>query len=215
MKVSRPAGLAHLSAAGFLSAILAAFPAGAQMNQEVMMKWMDATVVHYAVTGDYEGEVLVVDAGTNGIATVKDHVRIDFDYDVGNGRLVGTPTYTDAVTEVGPIRNGADGCRPPTLSGPFEYSTIESLADGYGGQLMMKVRRDYPAAQMTVACTGGNESVAGRSTSEDTELGVPGIMMLAMGAALTGDELRVSTDGSSFIVKKDGWTYTYVPTKVK
>jgi len=215
MKISQIGIHTPLSAAVLVISICVFSPVDAQMNQEVMMKWMDVTVVHYAVTGDYEGEVLVVNSGTNGLATVKDHVEIGFDYDISNARLVGTPTFKDAATEMGTIRNGAEGCRPPTISGTFEYSTIESLTEGMGGQLQMNVRRDYPAAQMTVACTGGNQPVEPYSTTEQTELLVPGVMMLAMGAALTGDDLRVSKDGTSFIVKKAGWTYTYTPTRVK
>jgi len=204
-----------LSPAWLIVSILLFSPVSAQMNQEVMMKWMDVSIVHYAITGDYEGEVIVVNSGTNGIATVKDHVEIGFDYDISNGTLVGTPTFTNASTEMGAIRNGADGCRPPTLSGKYEHSTIESLKEGNGGQLMMMVLTDYPAAQMTVACTGGNEAVAAHSVTEPQEFIVPGIMLLAMGDAMTGDDFKLSADGNSFIVKKDGWTYLITPSKVK
>lgn len=200
---------------GALSAVtLTASPAVAQMNQEVMLKWMDAKVVHYSVVGDYAGEDIVVQAGTNGIAPVKDHVEIGFDYDITEAKLVGAATFKDFPTDMGALRNGASGCRAPTISGKFEHSTIESLKGGLGGQLEMVVRTDYPAAQMTVACTGGNQAVAARTKSDHVDFIVPGIMMLAMGSALTG-ELTVSKDGKSFIVKRRGWTYTYTPSKVR
>jgi hypothetical protein len=115
---------------------------------------------------------------------------------------------------MGALRNGADHCRAPTISGSFEHATIESLKDGQGGQLEMVVRTDYPAAQMTVACTGGNQAVAAHVKSDHVDFIVPGIMMLAMGDAMTG-ELSVSKDHKSFIIKKHGWTYVYTPSKVR
>lgn len=215
MKICQQHLRAALVPVALVATILAVSPASAQFNQEIMMKWMDVTVIHYAITGDYEGEVFVVNSGTNGMATVKDHVEISFDYDVSADRMVGVPTFTDSATQMGALRNGADGCRPPTITGKYEHSTIESMVEGGGGQFTMMVRTDYPAAQMTVACSGGNEPVAAHSTTEPQELGAPGIMILAMGDTLTGDDLRVSKDASYFIVKKDGWTYTITPTKVR
>ncbi len=205
---------AALFVAALSAVTLTASPALAQMNQAVMLKWMDVKVVHYSVVGDYAGDDTVVQAGTNGIAPVKDHVEIGFDYDVTEAKLVGAATFKDFPTDMGPLRNGANGCRPPTISGKFEHSTVESLKDGLGGQLEMVVRTDYPAAQMTVACTGGNQSVAAHTKSDHVDFIVPGIMMLAMGSALTG-ELTVSKDGKSFIVKRHGWTFTYTPSKVR
>jgi len=196
-----------------LTAMLVAAPANAQMNHAVMLEWSGVQVVHYSVVGDYEGEALVVNAGTSGFAPVKDHVEIAFDYDMTKGTLVGPAKFKDAATQMGALRNGAKGCRPPTISSPYEHSTIESLQDGLSGQLAMMVRTDYPAAQMTVACTGGNQAVAAHTDLQHEDFFVPGIMMLAMGDALTGD-VTVSKDASFFIVKRGGWTYIYTPSKV-
>ena len=136
---------AALRFAVLLTTILVAVPASAQMNREVMMKWSGVHVVHFSVVGDYEGEATVVQAGTNGIAPVRDHVEITFDYDITQGALVGPATFKDAATQVGAIRNGAKGCRPPTLSGAYEHSTIESLKQGLSGQLAMRSGPTTPA----------------------------------------------------------------------
>ena len=157
---------------------------------------------------------MIVRAGTNGYASVQDHVEINFDYDITQAKLVGAAVFTDFPTKMGAVRNGAKGCRAPTVSGQYEHSTIASLNDGLAGQLAMMVRTDYPAAQMTVACTGGSEEVLPHSESRQEDFLVPGVMMLAMGDALTGD-LTISKDGKSFIVKNDGWTYVYTPSKVR
>ena len=197
-----------------LPAMLIAAPASAQMNRAVMLEWSSVQVVRYSVVGDYAGEATVVQAGTSGIAPVKDHVQIVFDYDITKGKLVGPATFKDSTTQMGALRNGAKGCRPPTISGIYEHSTIESLKEGLSGQLAMMVRTNYPAAQMTVACTGGNQAVAAHTDVQQEDFIVPGIMMLAMGDALTGD-LTVSKDAKSFIVKRNGWTYVYTPSKVR
>lgn len=183
---------------------------------DIMTQWMGATIIHWSVVGDYEGEALILNVGTSGYAPVKDHVEFGFDYSSeGNGGLVGTPTVTDSDTQVGALRNGADGCGAPTISGKYEHSTIEALENGYGGQLAMKVRTDYPAGAVPVACSGGDQASPARSSTEQQELLIPGIALLAMGDQLGGDDLRVAKDKKSFIVKRNGWTYTYTPTKVK
>lgn len=196
--------------------LLCIVPARAQMDMGVMNKWMAATVIHWSVVGDYEGEALILNVGTSGYAQVKDHVEIGFDITTaGNGGLVGTPTFKDAPTQIGSLRNGAKGCRAPTVSGRYEHSTITSLKDGLGGQLAMTVRTDYPAGAVPVACTGGNQASPARSSTTHQDLIVPGIMLLAMGDQMSGKDVRVSKDKKSLIVKRGGWTYTYTPTKVR
>jgi hypothetical protein len=49
---------------------------------------------------------------------------------------------------MGVLRNGAQGCRAPVVTGHYEHSSIESITDGLGGQIAMKVRTDYPAGSV-------------------------------------------------------------------
>ncbi|MEN6543642.1 hypothetical protein [Parvibaculum sp.] len=199
-----------LTATLFIGAPVAA----AEINAEVMQKWATVTVVHYAVTGDYSADALIVNAGTNGYAPVKDRVEVSFDWDQTEAKLVGEPIIKNLPTEIGALRNGAAGCRAPALNGKYEHFTLLSLKEGLGGQLAMSVRRDYPAAAMPVACTGGSESVPARSTTENADLAVPGTMILAMPVE-PGSQLTVSSDGKSMIVVDKGWTWTYTPTPVR
>ena len=97
----------------------------------------------------------------------------------------------------------------------MEHSTIEQLKAGLGGQLTMVVRTDYPAGDVPVACTGGNQHSPASASTTETDFIVPGIALLMMGDQLTGDDIRVSPDKRSLIVKRDGWTYTYTPSKVR
>lgn len=189
----------------------------AQMNMEAMMYWGEATVIRWSVVGDYEGEDLILNAGTRGCAPVKDHVQIVFEYtSEGIGGLLGSPVITNSTTEMGALRNGEDKCEAPTISsGNYEHATIESIEDGLGGQLAMMVRTDYPAGSVPVTCSGKGEFVQQRSSSTQEELPVPGIMMLAMGAEANSAELQVAKDGKSIIVRRNGWTYTFTPSKVR
>lgn len=197
------------------ASVVAKAPTGPATNDEIM-ELAGATVLHWAVVGDYAGENLILNVSTSGYAPVTDHVEIGFDYTMeGNGGLTGTPTFTDFPSTLGALRNGADGCRAPTVSGPYEHSTIERIENGLGGQLYLTVRTDYPAGEVPVACTGGNQASPAHSETGQVEFIVPGIALLMMGDQLTGDDLRVAPDKRSLIVKRDGWTYTYTPTKVR
>lgn len=216
MKLSSILKASSMATIALYAVLLMVPSAHAQMDMDVMEKWMGATVIHWSVVGDFEGDALILNVGTSGYAPVKDHVEIGFDYTTeGNGGLVGTPTFTDSQTEMGAIRNGAEGCRAPTISGKYEHSTIESIKNGLGGQITMIVRTDYPAGTVPVACTGGDQASPKRSTPDQVEFIVPGIMLFAMGDQLNDDNMQISKDKSSLIIKRDGWTYTYTPTKVR
>jgi hypothetical protein len=199
-------------------AVLFAPVAGtAQMNMEAMIYWGEAKVIRWSVVGDYEGDELILQVSTSGYAPVKDHVEIVFEYtSAGNGGLLGTPIVTNSTTEMGALRNGADKCEAPTISGGhYEHATIESIKDGLGGQLAMTVRTDYPAGSVPVMCSGKGQQVAQKSTTTQEDLPVPSIMMLAMGAEANSAELQVAKDGKSVVVKRNGWTYTFTPSKVR
>jgi len=185
-------------------------------SMEAITDLASSTVIHWSVVGDYSGEALILNVGTSGYAPVTDHVEIGFDYTTeGNGGLTGEPAVTNFASVMGALRNGADGCRAPTVSGSYEHSTIEQLKAGLGGQLTMIVRTDYPAGDVPIACTGGNQHSPARASTTETDFIVPGIALLMMGDQLTGDDIRVSPDKRSLIVKRDGWTYTYTPSKVR
>lgn len=196
--------------------LLVPLQSSAQMDMNVLMQWADATVIRWHVVGDYEGEDLILNVSTSGYGQVKDHVEISFEYtNEGNGGLLGTPTVINATTELGALRNGADGCQAPTISGDYEHATIERIENGLSGQLAMIVRTDYPAGTVPIMCSGKGEPSAARSTTTQEDLIVPGIMMLAMGDEAASDELQIAKDKKSMIIKRNGWNYVYTPTKVR
>lgn len=175
-----------------------------------------ATVIHWSVVGDFDDEVMVLNAGTNGYARVTDHVEFAYDFTLeGNTGLTGTPTFVNFPSSMGALRNGADGCRAPTVSGqPYEHWTVEKIEAGIGAAVALTVRTNYPEGQVPVACSGGNQTSAARVEVEEVQLPIPGIALLMMGDQLTGD-VRLSPDRRSVVHKDGGWTFVSTPSKVR
>jgi hypothetical protein len=216
VKTCRKPLFAPVAAAAVTMAAFLPGAAGAQMDMELMMYWGQATVIRWSVVGDYEGDDLILNVGTSGYAPVKDHVEITFETTTeGDGGLVGTPAIVNFPSEMGPMRNGAEGCRAPTVSGPYEHATVERVENGLGGQLAMTVRREYPEGKVPVACTGGDQASPKHVSTDRVDLVVPGIALLAMGDQAASETLQIAADRKSLVVRDDGWTYTYTPTKVR
>jgi hypothetical protein len=201
-------------AALFAATAFSANPVTAQFDAEVMQKWMTVTVIHYEVTGEFSGSAMVVRAGTNGMAEVKDRVEISLDYDQTTAKLAGEPAIKNFPTELGVLRNGAEGCTPPTLHGSYEHFTLLSLKKGLAGQLDMTAQTNYPAADMPRVCTGAAEAVPARTVKVQEDFVVPGVMLLAMPLDPSGP-VTLSPDRGSLIQAAKGWTWTYTPTPVR
>jgi hypothetical protein len=212
MKFRQNRRLAASAAGAIAVGALIAAPAAAEFDQALMMKWASVTVVHFEVAGDFAGDVSVVQAATNGIAHITDHVDISFDYDQTTAQLVGTPVIRNQKSVVSALRNGADGCAPPTLEGAYEQATVDSIATGYSGQPELIVTTDYPAAQMPFNCTSAFQAVKARKKTDHVDFVVPGVMILAMGDEADSAEIKVAKDRKSFTVTRGGWTYVYTPT---
>lgn len=178
---------------------------------------LSATVIRWSAVGDFTGDVQILDAGTTGSAPVTDHVEFAYDFTLeGNTGLVGTPTFTNFPSTMGALRNGAEGCRAPTVSGsPYEHWTIENIENGLGGAIALTIRTDYPEGQVPVACTGGDQPSPARTVTSHVEIPIPSVALLMMGDQLTGDAVQLSHDKRSIITKDRGWTYTYTPSRVR
>jgi len=210
----RGAPAAAFAVTVFCTALSVSLPAAAQFDPDVMQKWATVTVVHYAVVGTFSGSPLVVDAGTGGIADVADRVEIDFDYDQTTAKLVGEPKIVNSPSAFSSLRNGAAGCTPPALHGPYEHFTLVSLKEGLAGQLEMTAQRDLPAADMPRMCSGAPEAVAARSVTEVDSFVVPGVMTLAMPIE-PSSSLTISADRTTLTQVDKGWTWIYKPTPVR
>jgi len=81
------------------------------------------------------------------------------------------------------------------------------------GALEFQVRTTYPAAEVVQFCTGKRKAVAGRVDTRPEEFSV--ISPVVFGMPLPdSDDLRISKDKKSLIVKKKGWTWTFTPGMV-
>lgn len=182
-----------------------------------LQELLEATVIHWSVVGDFAGDVLVLNAGTNGYAPATDHVEFAYDFTLeGNTGLTGTPTFTNFPSTMGPLRNGAEGCRAPTTTPPsYEHWTIEKIEEGLGGAVALTVRTDYPEGQVPVACTGGNQRSPAHVQTSHVELAIPSIALLTMGDLPAEVGYQLSSDRRSLIVEQDGWTYVYTPSRVR
>ena len=116
---------------------------------------------------------------------------------------------------MGALRNGAEGCRAPTVTPPlYEHWTIEKIEEGLGGTVALTVRTNFPEGQVPLACTSGNQASPARVTTTQVDLPIPSIALLMMGDQLSGD-VQLSADKRSIIYKSGGWTYGYTPSKVR
>ncbi len=208
-----PAPFAPLAAS--LPAVAASSEPAGQATSSVQ-DLMAATVIHWSVVGDFEGDALILNVGTNGYAPVTDHVAFAYDFTLeGNTGLAGTPTFANFPSTMGALRNGAEGCRAPTSAPPpYEHWTIEKIEEGLGGTVALTVRTNFPEGQVPVACTGGNQASPAHATTTQVDLPIPSIAYLMMGDQLTGD-VQLSKDKHSIIYKSGGWTYAFAPRKVR
>ena len=141
--------------------LCAAIPAQTrQMDMEVMMHWGSARVVAYRIVGVYEAQTNVI-GGSKwiGFADVTDRVEIDLAWNLGESKLVGTPTFRNTKSTLKNLRNPEPTCTPPVLLGEYEHYELQGLKDGLGGSLEAQVLTTYPVAHVPQFCTGRPDTV--------------------------------------------------------
>lgn len=193
--------------------LLGLFPIAAsaqQMDMAVMAKWAAADVVRYHIVGVYEGTSYVASDGA-GQADIADRVVIDLTWKLSEAKLVGTPTFQNAKSTVTKLRDREPACLPPVLKGDLDFYELLAVNDGLGGAIDLKVRTTYPVVEVAQACTGGRRTVPAKVEEKQEVFGVLSPVMFGMQLPKS-DNLAVSADKKSFIVKKAGWTWTLTPS---
>jgi len=185
-----------------------------QMDMEAMMRWSSAKIVSYHIVGVYQAQTDVIgDTNWIGYADVTDRVVIDLKWNLPESKLAGTPTFQNSKSEAKNLRNWEAKCLPPVLKGEYEHYELLAIKDGMAGALEIQVRTTYPAAEVVQFCTGKRKAVPGHIDTRPEEFGV--ISPVVFGMPLPdSDDLRISKDKKSLIVKKKGWTWTFTPTLV-
>jgi hypothetical protein len=219
MRVINVTGLSVLAAS-----LMSVSPVAAQ-NMEAMAKWGTAKVVHFHLSGDYNGTVMILKGndsqGSTWDGTVADHVEVDFDWDQTQAKFVGEPVIKNFPTKVVSVAVYAD-CPAVTVNGPFEFATVQSMTAMVVMAKMQSVRSYpggvIPAMKQEAGAKCGSLMVTAPAQTESVTLPlqIPQVMMLAM-PATPGFEMEISKDHTSFIqkVNTDGWVWTMTPTIVK
>ena len=216
----------ELVAIGCLS--LSAPPLGAQaVDMATMAKWSAVTVVHYVMTGDYTGEVVVMKSprGVDAKAKVTDRLEITFNWNQHDMTLVGPATVQNFPATVAFLPT--PGCPAPRMTTPYEGWDIAAVTGiGGGGGLTLtgkwtysagafpRARPNVPASQEV--CGDVWEPVAATTEPAKWMVGVAPPLWYAMPTA-GGQFVSVSKDGKSIIVVDHGtgWTWTYTATPVR
>jgi hypothetical protein len=183
---------------------------------ESSRRWTEGKgIVHYHIVGEYQARTNVVGGGgAIGYGDVTDRVVIDLDWKLSAAQLVGTPVIQNAKSTVKNLRDYEPKCLPPILNGEYEHYQLLSLKPGLSGQLEAQVVTTYPPVQVVQFCTGKRKVVPAARDERPEEFLIHSPVMLTM-ALPDSEELSVSPDKKSLIVKKDGWTWTYTPSVKK
>jgi hypothetical protein len=183
-----------------------------QMDMEAMMRWSSADIISYHIVGVYQAQTNVI-GGANaiGYADVTDRVVIDLKWKLAESKLAGKPVFQNEKSVVSNLRDYEPKCLPPKLKGEYDHFELLDIKDGLAGTLEMQVRTTYPAAEVVQFCTGKFKAIPARVKTEPEEMVVPSPVMLAMPLP-DSDDLSISKDNKSFIVKKNGWIWTFTPS---
>lgn len=193
---------------------LCALPAQAQqMDMEAMAKWGAADVVRYHIVGVYQGTSYVASDGS-GQGDFSDRVVIDLTWKLSEAKLVGAATFQNTKSTVSKLRDREPVCLPPVLKGELEFYELLAVKDGLGGALHFTVRTTFPAVEVAQFCTDSRKTVPAKVREETEDFGLPSPVMFGMPLPKS-DDLAVTPDKKSFIVRNKGWTWTLTPSLTK
>ena len=205
---------------------LSASPLGAQaVDMALMAKWSAVTVVHYVMTGDFTGELVVMKSPRDVEARgkVTDRVELTFNWNQQQMALVGPATVKNFPATV--VLRASAECPAPRMTVPYEGWDILSVT-GFGGGVTLTGKRAYAAGAFPRARPNvpASQEVCGEvwepvtATTETAEfmVGVATTLWYAI-PSLGGEFVSVSKDGKSIIVVNPatGWTWTYTATPVR
>lgn len=156
-------------------------------------------VLHFKVTGDYQARTVIAYQETGGQATVKDKVVLEFDKDTKTGK-VGPVRIQNFPSEIRDLRNVEKSCPAPAPKGNYEHIEVTSATYDGSSNFTLRGTRSFPEVQVTAYCQGSwaKKTIPAKQTQAEEFV-----------AMIEGDEPTV------FNIKLDnGWTWTYVTTKV-
>jgi hypothetical protein len=181
-----------------------------QVDMDAMMKWGAADLVRYHIVGVYQGQPHIASDGS-GRADVSDRVVIDLTWQMSESKPVGKPSFQNTRSTVTNPRDREAACLAPVLKGDYEHYELLGVEAGLGGVLALKVQTTYPVVEVAQSCTASRKAVPAKTVTRQDDFGIVSPVTFAMPIP-DSDDLRISKDKKSFIVKKAGWTWTLTPT---
>ena len=181
-----------------------------QVDMDAMMKWASADVIRYHIVGVYQAKTHIASDGS-GQADVTDGLVIDLTWKLSEAKLVGKPTFQNSKSIVRNVADREPKCLAPILRGDYEHYEVLGVKEGMAGALQLQVRTSYPQVDVVQFCTGSRKAVPGKAETRSEEFGVVSPVMFGMPLP-DSDDLRISPDKKSFIVRKAGWTWTMTPS---
>ena len=181
-----------------------------QMDMDAMMKWASDDVVRYHIVGVYQARTYIASDGS-GQADITDGLVVDLTWKLSESKLVGKPTFQNTKSVVKNVADREPKCLAPILKGDYEHYEVLGIKDGLAGGLELQVRTSYPVVEVVQFCTGSRKAVPAKTETRPEEFGVVSPVMFGMPLP-DSDDLRISADKKSMIVRKAGWTWTMTPS---
>jgi hypothetical protein len=194
---------------GVLALMSAAAPAQ-QMDMAAMQKWASAELIRYHIVGVYQ-DAIPVSSDSAGLADIGDRVIIDFTWKMSQQAMTGEPAIQNFKSTTANLRDPTPACLAPVLHGEYEHYELLSVKAGMAGTLQFTASTSYPVVDAAYRCTMSRKPVPAKVVTKSTDFSLPAVVLFGMPIAST-DELTISPDKKFFTVKKDGWTWTIVPT---
>lgn len=181
-----------------------------QMDMDAMMKWGSADVVRYHIVGVYQDRTHIASDGA-GQADITDGLVVDLTWKLSESKLVGKPTFQNTKSTVRNVADREPKCLPPVLKGEYEHYEVLGIQEGLAGSLEFQVRTSYPVVEVVQFCTGSRKAVPAKTETRPEEFIVVSPVMFGMPLP-DSDDLRISPNKKSLIVRTDGWTWTLTPS---
>lgn len=197
----------------FIAGLIGLVPLGAmaqQVDMEAMMKWGAADLVRYHIVGVHQGPEPVASDGA-GQADITDRVVIDLTWKLSEARMVGVPAIQNFKSTASKLRDREPSCLPPVLKGDFEFYELLAISESFGGAIRLEARTTYPVVEVAQFCTASRKAVPAKVDDASEDLAVPSPVLFGM-PVQESDELAISPDRKSLIVRKGGWTWTFTPS---
>lgn len=188
-----------------------------QVDMAAVQMWSKAKVARFKVIGAYDKRTeIAFNGGLYALGDVTDGLTLEFSWDLRKNAFVGAPTFQDGSSKAANfVSGGGKGCKPPKPSGGYEHFSTRKLTAEIS-RIKIEGTRHYPDVQVA-GCEAdvSYKPHPAKDVPVDEYLAVPNPMMLALpGASAGGGNVTVLPGGKGFVVKANGWTWTYTATPV-